>query len=243
MHKQDSSRLLFTESSQKPKAQAGSQNQTGRVPPKARSQMPKANTVLQDCGSEPEAEARSHTAESGYGADPGEGHWRVCAEEVDGFVSMFNAELKKRLSDIDRNIVEYGKLLNDSQPGASGKILVRWWKMGARGRAGRTTPVFMVLNRNRAGRLSGKLLDKKNITKKAKSRSSFAINHGPTKEILATLANLFEMRSKIFDDLGRLKRVLSAMKLKESNLSYIAARSPILAKQLSENLYQRDDVE
>jgi hypothetical protein len=44
------------------------------------------------------------------------------------------------------------------------------------------------------------------------------------------------MRAKIFDDLGKFKRVLSAMKSKESNLSYIAARSSSLAKQITENL-------
>src|SRR5450756_1602082 len=103
-------------------------------------------------------------------------------------------------------------------------------------RSSAASDVYKRQNRNRAGLLSGKLLGKKNITKKAKSVSTFAINHAPTVEILATLANLFEMRAKIFDDLGKFKRVLSAMKSKESNLSYIAARSSSLAKQITENL-------
>jgi hypothetical protein len=221
MKKPDKPKLIFSEQarSQKPKLSAGIE----------RKHQPKQLT-------EPEVKVRSHTAESGYGADPGVEHLKECADEVSGFVLTFNTELINRLSVIDKNIVEYGKLLNDSQPGSTGKILVRWWKTGARGRAGGTTPVFMVLYRNRAGLLSGKLLDKKNITKKAKSVSTFAINHAPTVEILATLANLFEMRAKIFDDLGKFKRVLSAMKSKESNLSYIAARSSSLAKQITENL-------
>lgn len=223
MAKPDKSKLIFSDpaQSQKPKPGGGVERpaQPERLP-------------------DPEAKARSHTAESGYGADPGAEHWKDCADEVGGFVLKFNAELMNRLVAIDRNIVEYGKLLNDSQPGAAGKILVRWWKTGARGRAGGTTPVFMVMSRNRAGRLSGKRLDQKNITKKAKSSHNFAINHEQTVEILATLANLFEMRAKIFSDIGRLKRVLSAMKAKDGNLSYISARSQILGRQISENLYK-----
>jgi len=213
----------------------------------ARSQRPKSGTVTEQEAQprqsvQPEAQARIHTAESGYGADPGREHGKECADEISGFVLTFNAELINRLSAIDRNIIEYGKLLNDSQPGAAGKILVRWWKTGSRGRIGGTTPVFMVLYRNRVGRLSGKLLDKKNIMRKAKSSHNFAINHAPTVEILATLANLFEMRAKIFNEIGKCKRVLSAMKTKESNLSYIAARSPSLAKQITENLYGAEDL-
>ena len=77
--------------------------------------------------------------------------------------------------------------------------------------------------------------------RKAKLSHNFAINHAPTVEILATLANLFEMRTKIFNEIGKCKRVLSAMKAKESNLSYIAARSPSLAKQITENLYGAED--
>jgi hypothetical protein len=215
----------------------------------ARSPKPKAKSAVYEQAAqpeqveEPEAKARSHTAESGYGADPGLEHWKECADEVGGFVLAFNSELINRLAAIDRSIVEYGKLLNDSQPGASGKILVRWWKTGARGRAGGTTPVFMVLSRNRAGRLSGKLLDKKNITMKAKSSHNFSINHKPTKVILATLANLFEMRAKIFFELGRLKRVLSAIKVKDKNLLNIKAISPNLAKQISDNLRDAGSLE
>jgi hypothetical protein len=220
MRKIDKSKLIFSEQAQSPK-------------PKAKSAGIERVEHPQQLE---EPEARSHTAESGYGADPGAEHWKQCADEVGGFVLTFNAELINRLKVIDKNIIEYGKLLNDSQPNTSGKILVRWWKMGARGRAGGTTPVFMVYSRNRAGRLSGAMLDKKNITKKAKSSHHFAINHEPTVEILATLANLFEMRAKIFDDLGRLKRVLSAMKAKESNLSYIAAQSQSLKTKLADNL-------
>lgn len=221
MRKPDNSKRFFSEQarSQKPKPSAGveRESQPGRLV-------------------EPEAKARSHTAESGYGADPGAEHWKECADEIGGFILTFNAELINRLAAIDKCIVEYGKLLNDSQPGISGKILVRWWKIGARGRAGGTTPVFMVLRRNRVDRLSGKLLSKKNITKKAKSSGSFAVNHEPTIEILATLANLFEMRAKIFNELGKYKRVLSAMKVKDSNLLFISAKSPSLAKQIAENM-------
>ena len=230
--------------SQKPKRDRGQREvqSSQLVEPKAGSRKPKPECVpgqreaLLKQLVEPEAKARSHTAESGYGADPGVDHWKESADEVGGFILAFNAELINRLSAIDKNIVEYGKMLNDSQPGISGKILVRWWKTGARGRAGGTTPVFMVLSRNRVGRLSGKLLDKKNITKKAKSVGNFAINHEPTVEILATLANLFEMRAKIFGELGKYKRVLSAMKSKDGNLIYIAARSQSLAEQIAENM-------
>ena len=221
MRNPDKSRLIFRE-------QAGSQK------PKPIAVNERAAQPEQLA--EPAAQARSHTAESGYGADPGVEHWKNCADEISGFVLTFNAELINRLSVIDRNIIEYGKLLNNSQPNTGGKIVIRWWKKGGRGRAGWTTPVFMVLTRNKVGRLSGKFMDKKNITKKANSRNSFAINHAPTIEILATLANLFEMRSKIFNDLGKFKRILSAMKVKESNLNYIAARSPSLEKQITENL-------
>jgi hypothetical protein len=220
MRKLDKSKLIFSEQARSPKPKAKSAGIERVEPPQQLA----------------EPEARSHTAESGYGADPGAEHWTQCADEVGGFVLMFNAELINRLVVIDRNIVEYGKLLNDSQPNTSGKILVRWWKTGARGRVGGTTPVFMVYSRNRAGRLSGALLDRKNITKKAKSSHNFAINHKPTIVILKTLANLFEMRAKIFDDLGRLKRVLSAMKAKEGNLTNIAAISLKLKKQLADNL-------
>lgn len=221
MRKLDKSKLIFSEQarSQKPKPSAGVEQE-----------------AQPEQLAEPEAKARSHTAESGYGADPGAEHWKECADEVGGFIMAFNAELISRLEAIDKSIVEYGKLLNDSQPGISGKILVRWWKIGARGRAGGTTPVFMVLSRNRVNRLSGKFLSKKNITKKAKSSGSFAINHEPTIEILATLANLFEMRAKIFNELGKYKRVLSAMKAKDSNLLFIAAKSQSLAEQIAENM-------
>ena len=226
MKKPDKSKLIYGEQarSQKPNSKSAGSEQEAQ---------PKQPV-------EPEAKARRHTAESGYGADPGVEHWKECADEVSGFILMFNAELINCLSAIDRSIVEYGKLLNNSQPNTHGKILVRWWKTGTRGRAGGTTPVFMMLYRNRSNRLSGKLMDKKNITKKAYSKNSFAINHGPTVEILATLANLFEMRAKIFNELGKYKRVRSAMRAKDSNLCYIAARSPILEKQITENLLRAE---
>ncbi|MDD5056590.1 MAG: hypothetical protein PHQ60_02355 [Sideroxydans sp.] len=226
MKKPDETKLIFSEKKRSQKPKPGTANEP----------VAKPQQVV-----EPETKARVHTAESGYGADPGVEHWKSCADEVSGFVLVFNDELINRLREIDKNIVKYGKLLNDSQPGSSGKILVRWWKVGARGRAGGSTPVFMVLYRNRAGKLSGKRIEKKNITKKARSTSTFSINYELTKEILATLANLYEMREKLFFELGRFKRVSSALKAKESNIHYIAARSAALSKQISKNLYGSDE--
>src|SRR5450759_4806848 len=111
MKKPDKPKLIFSEQarSQKPKLIAGMEHKA----------QPKQLT-------KPEAKVRNHTAESGYGADPGVEHLKECADEVSGFVLTFNAELINRLSVIDKNIVEYGKLLNDSQPGSKGKIPVSY---------------------------------------------------------------------------------------------------------------------
>jgi hypothetical protein len=144
--------------------------------------------------------------QNGTTSHPGTDHFNARREEALQIGALLD-EVGHVSMSIDEKLALLGELLNQSQPPAAGKIGLRWWS-----RRGGRMPVMVEWKRGRNGRLWPDPIDgTKWLTRMAKSRSTFAINHAQTVELLELAVKLLKMRHSLNDGLHRIKKTLQAL--------------------------------
>ena len=114
------------------------------------------------------------------------------------YLQAVSSSIIDRLSQVEEQLLEVDKLLDQVQPPHTGRIRLMWITRMSRGWLNERSPVPAIWSRSKlSGRWTAKQVPIKGLTSRVKSSGEFAATTDQAREVVACFAELLDLHGRI----------------------------------------------